>query len=278
MRRVIALLAGALLFATGAGAQDLQTRIFQLANRPAEATVGMVAPLLSPAGTVMAETRLQKLVVRDTAEKLEEVARLLAEIDQPSPQVRIFVSMDGVSPSSGHQVGASIYGDPRNPMVSATGYAHSGNSAVQSEQNLLVMSGERGVIMMARDLLTIDPYYQFATGQGLLAPGFVVQNVSTGFAVQPVVVGDVVRLTITPWLSFVGPSGRAEVMVDQASTTVALKSGQETTIASGATSQHYSGSAYGLIFGSTGSSLERGASVRVRPEIFDDPSAPGGTP
>ena len=57
MRRVIALLAGALLFATGARAQDLQTRIFQLANRPAEATVGMVAPLLSPAGTVMAETR-----------------------------------------------------------------------------------------------------------------------------------------------------------------------------------------------------------------------------
>jgi hypothetical protein len=67
-------------------------------------------------------------------------------------------------------------------------------------------------------------------------------------------------------------------MVDEASTTVALKSGQEMTIASGSSRQESSSGAYGLIFGSAGASLERGASVRVRPEIFDLSAAPEPSP
>ena len=261
-----------LTLACAALGQEAETRIFQLSNRLAEATVEMVRPVLSPTGTVMAETRLQKLIVRDTPAKLAEVEKLLAEIDLPAPQVRIFVAMSGVSPSQGHSVGVAVQGNVNRPVVDLTAQSRNGISSVDSSQNLVVMSGERGIITMARDLVTIDPYFQFAARQGLLAPNLIVQSVSTGFAVEPVVVGDVVRLTITPWLGFVGPDGRADVMVDEASTTVALKNGQETTIASGSSRQEYHGTAYGLIFGSAGGSVERGASVTVRPEIFDYPS------
>lgn len=262
-----------LWLALAAHAQDLETRIFQLNNRLAEATTEMVRPLLSPSGTVMAETRLQKLIVRDTPEKLAEVERLLAEIDQPAPQVRIFVSMSGVSPSQGHSVGVGVQGNVKHPVVNLQAQSHSGVSTVESAQNLVVMSGERGIITMARDLVSVDPYAQFAAGRGLLAPGLIVQSVSTGFAVEPVVVGGVVRLKITPWLGFVGPSGRADVMVDEASSTVALKTGQEVTIAAGSSRQEFQGAAYGLIFGSAGGSIERGASITVRPEIFEEAGA-----
>lgn len=267
--RVLAIIL--LAMASAAFAQDApsQTRIFQLNNRLAEATIEMVRPLLSPTGTVMAETRLQKLIVRDTPAKLAEVEKLLVEIDLPAPQVRIFVAMSGVSPSQGHNVGVAVQGNVKHPLVDLTAQSRSGVSGVDSTQNLVVMSGERGIITMARDLVTVDPYFQFAARQGLLTPGLVVQSVSTGFAVEPVVVGDVVRLTITPWLGFVGPDGRADVMVDEASSTVALKNGQEATIAFGSSRQESHGAAYGLIFGSAGGSIERGASITVRPEIFE---------
>lgn len=272
-RRVMRFLLAALflLLSSSTFGQEFATRIFQLSNRPAEATVEMVRPLLSPNGTVMAETRLQKLIVRDFPDRLAEVEKLLAEIDQPAPQVRIHVAMSGVSPTRGHNAGVAVHGNVKHPTVDLTAQAHSGASAVDSQQNLVVMSGERGVITMARDLVTIDPYFQFASQRGLLAPNLIVQSVSTGFAVEPVVVGDVVRMTITPWLGFIGPSGRSEVMLDEASSTVALKSGQEMTIASGSSRQEFQGAAYGLIFGSTGGSTERSASITVRPEIFDYP-------
>jgi hypothetical protein len=274
MRHSLAVFALSLMLVSAASSQPLETRIFQLSNRLAEATVEMVRPLLSPAGTVMPETRLQKLIVRDTPEKLAEVEKLLAEIDQPAPQVRIFVAMSGVSPSQGHHVGVGVHGNLQHPTVNLSAQGHSGLSTVDSQQNLVVMSGERGVITMARDLVSVDPYFQFAAQHGLLAPNLIVQSVSTGFSVEPVVVGDVVRLTITPWLGFIGPDGRADVLVDQASSTVALKSGQEMTIASGSSRQEFQGTAYGLIFGSAGGSAERGASITVRPEIFDYPETP----
>ncbi len=254
-----------------AHAQELTTRVFQLNNRLAEATVEMVRPLLSAQGTVMAETRLQKLIVRDSEANLQEIGRLLEQIDQPAPQVRIFVAMSGVSPYRGHAVGVGVSGSLRHPNAGVIAQASSGSSAVDSQQNLVVMSGERGIITMARDMVTVDPYLQFAHGQGLLPPTYLVQSVSTGFAVEPIIVGDVVRLRITPWMGFVGPSGRAEVMVDQASTTVALQNGQTTTIASGSSRQEGQATAYGLIFGSAGGNQERSSSITIRPEIFETP-------
>lgn len=249
-------------------AQEQQTRIFQLLHRPSEATMEMVRPLLSPQGTVMAESRLQKLIVRDTPERLAEVEALLFEIDQPAPQVRIFVSMLGVSPYRGHAAGVAVHGPFKHPNVTLAAGSQSGISSVSAEQNLVVMSGERGLVTFASDLITVDPYLQFATQHGYLPPHLIVQSVSTGFAVEPVVVGDVVRMTITPWLGFVGPDGRSDVMVDGASTTIALTSGQQATIASGGSRQELQHAAYGLIFGSTGESVERNASITVRPEIL----------
>ena len=263
-----------LLMALAGSAQELEMRIFQLNNRPAEATVEMVRPLLSPEGTVLPETRLQKLIVRDSAEKLAEIESFLNEIDQPAPQVRIHVAMQGVSPLSGHEVGVGVSGNLHHPNVTLAAQSSSGVSSVNSQQNLLVMSGEHGVITMGRDLVSVDPYYRFALDCGLLPSNLVMHTVSTGFAVSPVVVGDVVRMTITPWLGFVGPDGRAEVMVDQASTTVALKSGQTATIASSAGLEELRGQAYGLIFGSASLSRERNASITVQPEILENYSNP----
>ena len=263
MRQVWGLLLFLGLTATALG-QPLQTRIFQLNNRPAEATVEMVRPLLSPAGSVLPEARLQKLIVRDTSEKLQEVERLLEQIDLPAPHVRIQVDMHGVSQAQGHMIAI----DPRYPKQSWTAVAGGGFAQAESQQSLTVMSGERGLIMMARDLVSVYPYLNFCQRYGLLPVGYLVQSVSTGFAVEPTVVGDVVRLNITPWMSFIGASGRQEVLATEASTTLALRSGQAATIAVGGSGNEVREQAFGLILGSRGQTVEQSGSITVVPEIL----------
>ena len=259
---------GLLLFFALAGvavAQPLQTRIFQLNNRPAEATVEMVRPMLSPSGSVFPEARLQKLIVRDLPENLDEIGRLLEQIDLPAPHVRLQVTMQGQSQSQGHLIAV----DPRYPKQRWVAVADGGYAQAESQQTLTVMSGERGLIMMARDLVTVNPYLNFCQRYDLVPPGLLVQSVSTGFSVEPVVVGDVVRLSITPWLSFVGPSGRVEVFAQEASTKISLRSGQEANIALGSSGHQFRDQAIGLILGSRGQSVEQSGSITVLPEILD---------
>lgn len=257
------------LLSLPAWCQDFETRVFELKARPAESTVQFVQPLLSPGGKVLPDGRLNKLIVRDTPEVIAEVEALLDEIDQHLPQVRIFVDMQGVSETRGSQVAVGVGGHVRHPSVSGTAVAGHSSSRVQSEQNLVVMSGERGVIHFARELVNADPYVQFAVGAGLLPPGFAVQTAGTGFAVEPVIVGDVVRVRITPWMSFQGGDGRSEVLVNEASSTFAVPSGQSISFSSGSYQDELKTRAFGLIFGSGTRSNQGEASVTLRPEIMD---------
>ena len=250
-------------------AQEMETRVFVLNARPAESTAEMIRPMLSPEGKVFPETRLNKLVIRDTPEVLAKIESLLKEIDVHAPQVRIFVNMNGVAQSSGSVLAVGVGGTNRNVIVSGTAGANSTNGQMQSEQNLVVMSGEKGVIHFGRDLVTVGPYVQFANGMGLLPPGVAVQTGGTGFAVEPIVVGDVVRLKVTPWMSFQGANGVAEVMVNEASTSLAVPSGQTVQISSGGYSEQVRNQSFGLIFGSATRTGSSSASVTLRPEIMN---------
>ncbi len=131
------------------------------------------------------------------------------------------------------------------------------------------MSGERGVIMVGRDLVQVAPGLA-----GWLPAGVVVQSVSTGFAVEPRVMGDVVRLTISPWMGYVGSSGRGEVVVNEASTSLTLKSGDSAVISSGSFSQQAQANAFGLILGTGSGSSTTSGSIVVQPVIEPDWSSP----
>lgn len=268
MRNLLILLL--LLCSWPAAAQERSLKVFQLNNRPAEATVEMVRPLLSAQGTVVADGRLNKLVVHDTPEVLRQVEALLAEIDLPAPQVRIAVDMSGVSPVSGHQVGVGVSGPTDALVVTGQAQATSGTSRATSSQHLLVMSGERGVIRVGQDLVDVQPYWTYAHNYGLLPPQVVFRQVSTGFAVEPTVVGDVVRLRITPWMGYLGAEGRGEILVSEASTTVALRSGESAVIGSGEFTETRKAEAYGLILGTGSRSAGSSASIRVTPTILKE--------
>ncbi|MBI3925589.1 MAG: hypothetical protein HY319_08620 [Armatimonadetes bacterium] len=275
IRRILAGALGLLLLSSPLSADDRQVKIFQLTNRPVAATVEVVQALLGPEGFVHADVRLNKLVVRDTPENLALIEQTLREIDVPAPQVRIKVAFQGGRPVSGHVVGAGVYQTgPDSYRVGGTAQAYETDQNVSAQQNLLVMSGERGRIMIGQNLVTVLPYYTYAHHLGLIGANVIFQTVSTGFAVEPLVVGDNVRLTITPWIGYQAAGGRGEILFSESSSTFNARSGDTITISSGSQRERTDTSAFGLILGS--GSLERGnsMSILVTPTIEPDWSSP----
>ena len=218
---------------------------------------------------VVPDTRLNKLVVRDTPEVIQEIQALLDEIDQHSPQVRITVSIEGQAQSRSSHAGVAIAGGRRGGVIAGSAGTGSSSSQVQSQQNLLVMSGERGMIHISREVTNTNPYAQFAVNAGLLGPDYLFQTVGTGFVVEPIVVGDVVRLTLTPWMSFLGASGENEIHVDEASSTFSVKSGESVQISSGGYNEALKDQAFGLILGAGQSTTNRHSSIVLQPVILD---------
>lgn len=252
-----------LILPQSAAAQEMQTRIFQLRAASVESLIEIIRTVLSPQGTAAPEPRLNKLVVRDTQEVLDEVDKLLTELDRHAPQVRIHVTTGGTTTSLSKGAGVEV----GRGRVHAGGGVGTLSSNVETRQNLLVMSGGRGVIHVSRDVAIVAPYQDFAVRMGLLTPSLVFQSVGTGFEVEPVVAGEVVKLRITPWMSFLGTDGTRQVSVTEASTTIAVPSGQSVTINSGGYSQQEKNQAFGLIFGYQDRSSTTGSSLVVRPEI-----------
>lgn len=269
MKRAIMLLALLFLAALPALAQDLAVRVFQLNNRPALATVEPVRLVLSPAGQVVPDERTETLIVKDTPEALARVETLLSQIDVPAPQVRVTVAFQGAAANSGLQGGAAW--NPNNGQIYVGGGAYDNSASTRGSQNLLVMSGEEARIVVGRDLVQVQPYWTWANQYGLLPPGVVIRQVTTGFVVQPRVGGnDAITLTLTPWFSYDGPNGAGDVRFTEASTSVQLRDGDTINLGASSASGASSQGVFGLILGGgTGSSSESG-SMTVSAKIQKD--------
>lgn len=68
-------------------------RVFELRWRRAEEAALLVRPLLTDAGSVMLQVKLNTLTVRDTAPAVERVAQILGSYDTPPRAVSISISL-----------------------------------------------------------------------------------------------------------------------------------------------------------------------------------------
>ena len=192
------------------------------------------------------------------------------QIDQPAPQVRITVNFQGGSPSSGYNLGAGV----NRRGAGGTAGAWNTDSSVSASQNLLVMSGEKGRIEVGRDLVSVAPYWNYANGLGLLAPGLLFQTVSTGFAVEPVVVGDNIRIKVVPYISYQSPNGPGQLEFAESASTVNVRSGDTVTLSSGGTNRSGStagarGNAFGLVLGEQGGTSSQSMGITLTARISE---------
>lgn len=244
----------ALLLSAPLAAQP-QLKIFSLSNRPAAATIEPVRALLQPGETVMAEERLQRLIVRAAPERLEQIRQLLEALDAPAPQVWITVAQS--ADNSSYNGGLLQVGQ--------------GRQNVSTSQQLLVMSGERGSITVGEDIPQVQPFWNFANGLGLVAPGVLFQRLSTGFWVEPTVIGKNVRLRLTPWMAYQSAQGPGRIEFSEGSTQVTMRDGETLTINNGGSVDSRQSSVFGLIMGYGNSQSSSSNSLIVTTQIRDEP-------
>ena len=245
----------------------LQLRFFQLNYRPALATVELVKTVLSPRGSVLPETRLNKLVVKDTREALARVEKLLEQSDLPSPIVRIDLACNSQLPTSGHQIGVGV--NPRGRVVGSL-QTSQGTSNATSNQYLMVMSGEKGHISIGEQIPYVQPYWNYVNGLGLLPPGVVFQTVSTGFAVEPTVMGENIKLRIIPFISYLSPNGPGQIEIIDAASVVMLRRGETITLTSSQSGSQIQQQAFGLILGSSGQSRSQSVDIQLSADVMEN--------
>ena len=249
------LLCTLLLGLTQAAWAQPQIKVFTLANRPAAATVDIVKALLQPGESVWPEERLQRLIVKAAPERLEQIRQLLEQIDVAAPQVWLTITQSASNPYSGGGLLTSYQGEQN----------------VGASQQLLVMSGEKGSITVGQDIPQVQPFWTYVNGLGLVPPGVIFQRVSTGFAVEPTVVGDTIRLRLTPWMSYQSAQGPGRIEFSESSTSVVLKNGDTTSVATSSGSNNRQGSAFGLVLGYGQQQSSSSNQLIIHGEIKVDP-------
>jgi type II secretory pathway component GspD/PulD (secretin) len=245
-----------------------QVKVFTLSNRTAASTVEMVRSVLLPGDTVIPEERLQRLVIKADPARLEAVQKLLEQIDVPSPQVWITIDQTGSNPSSS-SAGGVVFGPGGGVVAQSNSNSHN----VASSQQLLVMSGESGSLTVGEDLPVVQPFWTWVNGLGLVPPGVTFQRVSTGFAVEPTVIGKKVRLRLTPWMSYLGAGGPQRILFSQSSTQVTLNDGETMMVSGGSTSQSSQSQAFGWILGGAQSQASQSSGLVVTVAIKDEAPA-----
>ncbi len=106
----------AILAAPAAGAPPVVVvRVFALKHRPADEALQLVRPVLSDAGSVMLEPKMNELTVRDTTASVERAAQAIAAYDVPLRGVDVAVTLlkatsDPKAASSRSEVSAEIRG------------------------------------------------------------------------------------------------------------------------------------------------------------------------
>ena len=102
--------------------------------------------MLSPRGNVSVDARTNTLLVQDTADKLEDVRRLVATLDIPVRQVRIEARLVIVNNDFQRELGAvlgfnGVNKNGSNGLITTSGSAAAENTVVSSALNNLQSSG-----------------------------------------------------------------------------------------------------------------------------------------
>jgi hypothetical protein len=209
MGRLLPLLTIAVLLAAlPLRADALDSEIIQVRYRTVQELVPIVSPLLGPAGRISADPRTNSLIVIDTAEAIDRIARLVQQLDQPPVALRIDVrfgrrqsaneqtaSAEGSLSGDGWQVSS---GDGEEDGLHVRLQDRSRRQDQTARVSVSTVSGSPAYIRYGTEI----PYLQRAAGvcrrYGGCPPTVAFYRVETGFWVTPRIAGDRIDLVIVP--------------------------------------------------------------------------------
>jgi len=223
-----------------AGARQLQLEVISLEHRTTGEVIDIIRPLLSPGGSVSGMNN--QLVIKTTAENLEEIKRVLDSIDQAPRRLRISVRQD--IRGSGTRREQSLSGEYATGNAGISGRTEAGSGTTISRRD------GQGNVIRYRDLEThtgqddahtftvqtvagqpafirsgqsvpVTGRQSFATGDSVIVRDTVeYRDIGSGFYVLPRLSGNNVTLLVAPQLSQVRPDGGQTFAIQNVETTV----------------------------------------------------------
>jgi type II secretory pathway component GspD/PulD (secretin) len=202
------------------GQDKVEVRAYPVGNLDLETAAGLVRPLLSPAGTVVEDRRNHRLVVADVPAVHARVAQALQNVDVPARNLRITVTHEAERVERRDAVAIHT-----GPVVSAQ--SSRSRSSEHARQELVVLSGGRATIEVARQLPYVDWFWTWGQPQGLWGRAVAWRDVGSLLVVEPLVTGEhTVRLRVTPAFSYFVDRDRVVTAVQQLSTEVVVREGE----------------------------------------------------
>ena len=236
MKRLLFLLF--LLCCTTPVSADYPLTMIELKGRTVEEMIPIIRPLVEPDGAV---TGMQnQLIIRAAPDKVAEIRQLLEKLDHPPRQLMIYVRQGVATTSSDSQIQADV-----NAMVGKDTKVIVGQRGPEGVRVYARYAGSRSDLDATQRIRTVEGKPAFiASGQSIpieeqttYAAGGVLhsqtttsyRDATTGFYVIPRLVGDRVRLEISPHME--RPGARyGEFEVQQANTVVNGRLGEWITI------------------------------------------------
>lgn len=198
--------------ATAAG-EDF--RIFSLQYRFPQDVLPTVQALVGDSGTV--SVMQNHLIVRTTPQRMQEVAEVVARMDNPPVNHKISISFADTTKTQGRgaDVDISVGGDDVNiktnrsvsPGLQIDLLQREKQINVQTDQFLTVLDGYAAFIKLGQSIPFTQDWLlvsqQYVSAQRLVS----FREVTTGFSVKPRAIGDQVELEITPRIASLGQAG-----------------------------------------------------------------------
>ena len=215
------------LLAAGVLADDVVLKVYPLGLTDPAAAAEVVRGMLSAQGRVVEDAPNHRLIVFDRPEVQARIADALKAIQVSPRNVRITVVHSSERAESESEAGVTVRG--RHPHADVRLGSSSSRSTSDTRQDIVVLSGGKASIEVAEQVPYADWFWTWGQGQGLW-PAQSVQwrDVGTGLVVEPFVLDDhTVRLRVTPQFSYFLDRDRLVTRVQQLSTEVVVREGEE---------------------------------------------------
>lgn len=259
------------LLAAGALADDVVLKVYALGLTDPAAAADVVRGMLSPQGRVVEDAPNHRLIVFDRPEVQARIAEALKTIQVSPRNVRITVLHSSERAERESEAGVSVRGQahPPRPRADVRLGGSSSRSTSETRQDIVVLSGGKASIEVAEQVPYADWFWTWGQGQGLW-PAQSVQwrDVGASLVVEPFVLDDhTVRLRVTPQFSYFLGRDRLVTRIQQLSTEVVVREGEEVDLGGLPMSHHEFKERFLLGVGRSGQT-ER-VQIRLRARIQD---------
>lgn len=194
-----------LLFLAMADVVLAEVKVVELRHRPASELAAAIAPLLSQEGSVSAYG--DKLILKGSAKELVEIEKVVRQLDVGRRTLRLAVrqsASDLVGDQQGAMGGNIQLGSEAEIGLAGRYHRTLGTGPQNSDQYLLVLEGEEGYIAIGREVPFTSELAVLAGRHLGVAQKTEFRQVSTGFRVRPQLLGESVRLELTPHMANLG--------------------------------------------------------------------------